>query len=185
MKRSVITLISVLLAVSGAMAQAGKEEKQPNKEAGKERRTERLALKKLEGSKISTIALNSFKVDFPGASGVNWKRNGTFDEAAFKMDGKQMTAFYDFEGKLVGTTAQASWKDLPVKAQNEIKTRYKDYTVGPIVFFDDNESNATDMILYGVQFDDADTWLAELIKPGNKLVVQIDKDGSVGFFKQL
>jgi hypothetical protein len=185
MKRSVITLISVLLAVSGAMAQTGKDEKQPNGENRKEHRTDRQALKNLEGSKISTIALNSFKIDFPGASGVNWKRNGTFDEAAFKKDGKAMTAFYDIEGNLVGTTTQAALKDLPARAQNELKTRYKDYTVGPVVFFDDNETNATDMILYGVQFDDADTWLAELVKPGNKIVVQIDKEGSVGFFKQL
>jgi hypothetical protein len=185
MKRLAITALTFLILVSMTQAQTTQETKTQKKETKKEAKSEKEALKNLDGNKVSTIAMNSFKTDFPNAKNTQWKRNGTFDEASFTNGGKQMTAFYDIEGKLVGTTQVAALTDLPANAQTEIKSKYKDYTVGPVVFFDDNEANPTDMVMYGVQFDDADTWLVELVKGSSKIVVQVEKNGSVGFFKQL
>lgn len=170
-----------LILVSISQAQ----EKKENKSSINQPKKERMALKKLEGSNVSSMAINSFKADFPDAKNAKWKRNGTFDEAAFMNGGKQMTAFYDIEGKLVGSTSVAALADLPANARKELSEKYKDYKLGPIVFFDDNEVNPTDMILYGIQFDDEDTWLVEAVKGSNKIVLQVMKDGSVGFFKQL
>ncbi len=62
---------------------------------------------------------------------------------------------------------------------------YKDYTIGPVVFYDDNEANSTDMILYGEQFEDADNYFVELSKGTKKIVVQVSPEGVVYFFKQL
>ena len=185
MKKLAISAISFFIMLSVVQAQTKKDEKTQIKENKQELKSERVALKKLEGTKVSEIAQKNFKIDYGNIQNVQWKRNGTFDEAAFRKDGKLMTAFYDIQGKLVGSTQAATFSELPARAQQDIKTKYKDYTVGPIVFFDDNEANDTDMILYGVQFDDQDTWLLELTKASRKIVVQVDKQGSVSFFKEL
>ena len=41
------------------------------------------------------------------------------------------------------------------------------------------------MIMYGVQFDDADNYFVELSKGSSKIVVKVDMKGEVTFFKQL
>lgn len=179
MKKLGIVSLVFLFAISLAQGQPKKEETK------KEQKAERTALKNLEGTNISKMAKDSFRSDFGNIQNVQWKRNGTFDEALFTKDGKETTAFYDIEGKQVGFTRRANWSDLSTKVQEEIKNTYKDYTVGPVIFFDDNEANETDMVMYGIQFDDTDTYLVELNKGTKKIVVQVDKQGMVSFFKQL
>jgi hypothetical protein len=179
MKRIAIASLVFLFVFS--LAQGKTKSPEPKKE----QKTELIPLKKLEGNKISEIAENNFKIDFGDLTNVQWKRNGTFDEALFTRDGKMTTAYYDIEGNLVGLTYNSTFAEVPAIGQKEIKTRYRDYKIGPVIFFDDNEVNPYDMILYGVQFDDADTYLVELTKGTDKIVVQVDKDGLVRFFKQL
>jgi hypothetical protein len=152
---------------------------------GQTKKSERVALKKLEGTTVSTVANNNFITDFGNIPNVAWRRLGTYDEAAFTKNGVQMTAFYDYNGKLVGTTQAKKFTDLPAKGQEQIKKDFKDYTVGPVIFFDDNEFNETDMILYGVQFDDEDSYMVELTKGSKKIVVQVSIQGNVSFFKEL
>ena len=43
----------------------------------------------------------------------------------------------------------------------------------------------TDMILYGLQFEDQDNYFVELTKGKDKIVVQVTPEGDVFFFKQL
>lgn len=185
MKKSFIITIALFLALATVQARPGQDGKSGNGETVKEMKSGRIPLHKLEGNNVSEMAKNNFNTDFPNVSDLHWKRNGTFDEASFIKAGKQMTAFYDYEGNLVGSTRAAKLSELPEAAQNEIKTRYKGYKIGPVIFFKDNESNATDMILYGVQFDDADTWLVELRKGAEGIVVQVLKDGEVSYFTRL
>lgn len=186
MKKLAILSMTFLFAFSVVKGQAEKEEKAQVKETKSELKTERVALRKLEGTEVSTKAKNTFKTDFPAATNVQSKRNNTYDEFTFTgKDGKPMTAFYDSEGNLVGTTQIKAITDVPAKGQQEIKNKYKDYTVGPILFYDDNEGNETDMILYGIQFDDVDSYFVELQKGTKKLVVQVLMDGQVMFFTDL
>lgn len=135
---------------------------------------------------MSEIAKSKYYADFGNVPDVKWKRVGTFDEAAFTKDGKEMKAFYDIDGKLVGTTTIKTFADVPAKGQKEIEAKYKDYSIGQqVVFFDDNEANETDMILYGVQFDDEDNYFVELTKGTKKIILQVNSEGEVFFFKQL
>ena len=53
------------------------------------------------------------------------------------------------------------------------------------MFFDDNELNETDMILWAIQFDDKDLYFVELAKDANKIIVMCNLEGEVSFFKQL
>lgn len=182
MKRLGILSVTFLIALSVAQGQTAKSGNAQTKETKKE---QRVALRKLEGKAVSQTAKNSFNADFGKLPNVQWRRIETFDEASFIKDGKEMKAFYDYEGKLVGTTKIVTFADVPAKGQQEIKARYKDYSIGPVVFFDDNELSATDMLLYGVQFEDADNYFVELTKGTSKIVIQVNTMGEIFFFKQL
>ena len=161
------------------------ETKKEVKTEKKELKAERRQLRKLEGNDVSTISKNSFYVDFGDIPNAKWIRGSYFDEVIFNKDGHDMTGFYDYDGKLVGTTEVKTLADVPAKGQKAIKSKYKDYTVGPVIFFDDNEFNETDMLLYGLQFDDADNYFVELAKGPSKMMVRVNAAGDVSFFKQL
>jgi hypothetical protein len=178
MKKLFVLSMTFLFAFASLQAQTQKAAKEP--------KSERVALRKLEGNIVNERAKSAFSSDFMGATNVQSRRIGTFDEFSFtSKDGQKMKAFYDFDNKLVGTTQPKTFADLPVKAQEQIKKEYKDYTVGPVIFYDDNEANPTDMILYGVQFEDADNYFVELTKGDKKLVLHVSPMGSVFFFADL
>jgi len=66
-----------------------------------------------------------------------------------------------------------------------IDKSYKDYNIGAVIMFDDNEENATNMNLYGTQFDDKDNYFVEISKGGKQSVLQVNMAGEVMFFRQL
>jgi hypothetical protein len=186
MKKLGVLLTTFLFAVTIVCGQTQKADKEKAKETKKEVKPERVALKKLGGSEVSPVAKRNFDSDFKDAQNVEWKRADTFDRVTFtNKGGQKMTAFYDIEGKLVGTIQSKTFADIPENAQKEIKKSYKDYTVGQVIFFDDNENNDTDMILYGSQFEDQDNYFVELTKGTDKIVLQVGAIGEVFFFKKL
>jgi hypothetical protein len=184
MKKLAILSGTLLFIVALAQVQAQKTEKE--KGTKKEVKTERVALRKLEGTNVSVLAKNNFSKDFSDAKNVQSKRVNTFDEFLFTdKNGQEMKAYYDYEGNLVGTTQNKTFADIPAKAQKEIKARYKEYNIGDVTFFDDNEYNDTDMVLWGLQFDDKDLYFVELTKGTSKIIVQVDTEARVSLFKKL
>jgi len=162
-----------------------KTEKKEIKSAKNEIKTERKELRKLEGSSVAEMSKVNFDADFGKMPNVQWKRSEYFDEASFPSHGKETTAYYDLKSRLVGTTVPVSFTEIPESAQKEIKSKYKDYSIGKVFFFEDNEANDTDMMLYGAQFEDADNYFVELSKDKNKLVLQVNNEGIVFFLKKL
>lgn len=151
----------------------------------KEKKEERKELRKLAGQEVSTLAKEQFKTDFANITDVKWKRSHYFDEATFKKDGKLTVAYYDDLAKLVGISTDASFAELPQKAQKYINEKYGDYTKAGVIFFDDNEFNETDMLLYGIQFDDQDSYFIELVKNNVKTILRISSLGGVTYFTSL
>jgi Predicted membrane protein len=162
-----------------------KELKGNKKEPKTELKTERKELRELRGEIVSEQSKTQFYADFGNVPNVQWVRTKYFDEATFEKDGKQMKAYYDDQFTLVGTTTDKTFDDLPAPAKKEIKKKYKDYTVQRVIFFDDNEANDTDMLLYGQQFEDADHYFVELTKNGKTLVLMATPEGEVSWFKEL
>lgn len=162
-----------------------KTEKKEVKTEKKGIKSERKALHKLEGSQVSERTKNSFYADFGNVPNVKWKRAEFLDEAVFTKDGKEMEAYYDFDSKLVGTTQVKTFTDIPASAQKEIKKKYADYKIGPVIFFDDNEANDADMLLFDTQFEDADNYFVELTKDNTKQIIQVNTKGELFFFKEL
>lgn len=182
MKRLAVLLMAFVFSLSATHGQMQKTEKAQTKETGKEKA---VTLKKLEGTTVSSLAKTNFYADFGNIPDVQWRRIDTFDEASFTKDGKSMKAFYDAFGKHVGTTTQADISDVPSRGRQEISKQYKDYSIGSVIFFDDNEFNDSDMILYGSQFADEDNYFVELTKGTDKIVVQVNPEGQMFFFKKI
>lgn len=146
-----------------------------------EKKADRKELKELKGKEVSYEAKEQFYRDF-GDTPATWRRETPYDIATFTKDGVLQSAYYDADAQLVGTTFQKNYADLPTKAKETIEKKYKGYTADAVIYFDDNEYNDTDMILYGQQFADEDNYFVELVKGTKKIVLRSNMAGDVSFF---
>lgn len=189
MKKLIVLSAAVMMLAASVNAQNETAKTTVKKEIRSEKKDmkmERKALRKLEGKEVSFQAKLQFQNDFNNAPILASKRSGIFDEFSFTKDGRATWAYYDAGAHLVGTTQNRTLADLPAKARNEINKMYKNYTIGEVLFFDDNQANETDMFLYGNQFEDEDSYFVELIKDSNnKIVVHVKMNGQVGYFTKL
>jgi hypothetical protein len=159
-----------------------KELRMERREVRKEYRTVRRAEDLIE---VSDLTKRQFAQDFSDAKDVYFIKTKNFDEVSFMMDKKRLRAFYDIDSKLVGTTQNKSFADLPENARKKILEKYAGYTIDRVIKFDDNENNDMDMILYGNTFDDADNYFVELKKDNKAVVVKVDLAGYVSFFTDM
>ena len=185
MKRLAIVLIALFLFVAIGQIQAQQANQESKKEVKKEKKAERVALRKLNGEVVSDVSKSSFYKDFGNIQNVVWVRSEYNDEATFTKNGRDLTAYYDADGNLVGTTCVMAFNDIPDLVQKNIMKAYKDAKPGKVIFYDDNEPNTTDMILYGIQFDNPDSYFVELTQGNKTFIVNCDTKGNVEFFKQL
>ncbi|HEY3388381.1 MAG TPA: hypothetical protein VGK38_02340 [Prolixibacteraceae bacterium] len=182
MKKLAILSLIFLLAISADGFQAPSKGKAASR---KEMKAKKRELRKLEAKTVNVISKNSFYASFGNVPDVKWRSSPYFDEATFMKDGHEITAFFDFYGTLVGTTTLKTFADIPAKAQKEIQNKYKDYSIGPVILFDDNEFNEMDMVLYNLEFLDEDNYFVEMTKGNAKLILRVDNIGGVHYFKQI
>lgn len=134
---------------------------------------------------VSNFSKEQFAFDFDNTADVSWRRTYLFDEVNFTRDGKKYTAFYDVHSRLVGTTAIVEFAGLPMNAQLDIKKNYKDYNVESVIRYDDNELNATDIELFGLQTDAADSYFVELKKDNKRIILEVFTSGDILFFHDM
>lgn len=84
----------------------------------------------------------------------------------------------------MGTSEKKTFSVLPSKAQVYILDKYPTYKIGEVVFFNDNEQNDTDMVLYGQSFEDADNYFVGLEKDNKTTVVKVNMSGEVSYFTE-
>ncbi|NML22921.1 hypothetical protein HHL16_18735 [Pseudoflavitalea sp. G-6-1-2] len=144
-----------------------------------------LTHEKRELPSFSYQANEQFLNDFDNVSNVVWRHDSYFDIVSFTKDGISQTAYYDASATLVGTCFDKTFADLPQSAQNYINKKYAGYTKGPIMLFDDNEANETNMSLYGTQFEDEDNYFIELKKGNEDFVLRITPLGGIFWFKTI
>jgi Peptidogalycan biosysnthesis/recognition len=190
MKKVFFASAAILLAFISTQAQTNDALVKNNNKSVKEERKEikkekQITLRQLEGNEINYQSKQEFYRTFGDLPNVEWTKGKYFDQAVFNKDGIITTAYFDFDAQLVGTTCTKTFDDLPAAAQKQISKQYKDYTVEKVIFFDDNEDNSTDMVLYANQFDDEDNYFVELKKDNKAIVVQVTMDGLVGYFTTL
>ena len=73
---------------------------------------------------------DSFNKKFANATKVKWSMEDKTEwEAEFKMDGKEMSASYDLEGKWINTEAKLTEKDLPANVLKAVNTAYAGWKI--------------------------------------------------------
>ena len=153
------------------------------KEKRIEKRGDRRELRRLEGTKVSNTSMKNFTIDFANVSNVNWTRTSNYDIANFTLKGKELKAYYDSDSQLVGTTQYKTIEDLPEKGQKILRDKYKDYSIGEIMFFNNNDLNKSPMLLWGTEIVDQSSYFVELTNATKKIVVNVDLGGNVSRFK--
>jgi hypothetical protein len=139
-------------------------------------------------TQVSYVTKSKFAVDFPNARNVRFIRTKDFDQVSFitgEGERKILTAYYDIESNLVGTTQNKTFADLPENSQKEIQKRYAGYKTLDVIKFVDDGENERDMTLFNNPFDDADAYFVELAKANQTIVVKVDQAGYISYFKDL
>jgi len=185
MKRLEILLIALFLLVTVDISQAQVAKNETKKVIKSENKGGHIALRKLKGVSINPVSKVNFVKSFGKQPETIWKRGIFFDEATFREGGHDITAYFDEKGILVGTTSLVNFGDIPMLAQKMIFKTYKYARIGKVIFFDDNELNATDMVMYGIQFDDADNYFVEMTQGTKRFILDCNKKGKVVIFKNL
>jgi len=189
MKKTII-VSSVLLVMATAsfaqteIASVKKQEKATRHQLREEKKEARLVKKEEELKEPTYMAAQQFSIDFPDATDIHWSKKD-FEKASFMQNGKKLSAFYDFNSKLIGTVSDASFDELPAAAKKHIARYYPGYTPQAVILFDDNESNATDMILYDTRFKDADNYFVEMTKGGKNIVLMVSLPSDVSYFTNM
>ena len=187
MKKIILYAVATIFFVVVTNAQTVKDTIKKNQESilKKEIRVAKKELKKIQRTEVSNETKKQFITDFGNVTNVKWEISEYYSEATFLKDGKLLTAFYDNEEGLVGTSAEKTIADLPTSAKKFLNEKYGDYKVVDIIFFDDNDLNETAMVIFNKQIDDEDSYFVELKKDNKKIVLQVDKKGQVYFFTRL
>lgn len=135
---------------------------------------------------VSPRSKDNFKADFKNAEDVSWRRSEHYDEASFTLDGKNMMAYYNDFGKLIGTTTVKSFSDIPEDGQEKINNKYSDYTVGSVVLYKRKKKLGYSLSkVYGSRYDYMNNYFVELQKGNDKIVVQVNPIGTVYYFTEM
>lgn len=141
--------------------------------------------KRHAATNVSDYSLSSFNTDFGAKNNVSWTKTAHFDEATFNQNGQEKTAYYDFDGKLVGTTTLKSFNDLPERGQKTINKKYPEYTVESVLLYDINKQSNAQMLLFNSQYVDSRNYFVQLSNGKNRIILQVNPVGGVYFFKKL
>jgi hypothetical protein len=96
-----------------------------------------------------------------------------------------VTAYYDFNSELVGTTTEKTFDDIPMHAKEFIQKHYAGYTPLQVILFHDNEDNDTDMELFNKAFQDENNYFVSMKNDKETVVLKVGMDGRTDFFKKL
>lgn len=187
-----ISIISLGLATTGnaqTTTTTLKSEIRKDKKMGKSGKSDehvaREELRKLEGNEVSYGSTQAFETTFPNVKPVSTERLDNFDEFDFMKDGNKVAAFYDGDSKLVATTQTKTYMDLPAKSREIIAKKYDGYNPINVLYFDDNENNNTNMILYKAQFNPEDSYFVEMSNGFKVIVLQVENDGEVNYWTRV
>lgn len=81
----------------------------------------------IENENVKTSIREGFKKDFTKAANVVWEQVSDFYFAEFLVNGKSMSAAYNENGELVGTSQLIASSELPIEIGKAITERFGGY----------------------------------------------------------
>lgn len=107
----------------------------------------------------------AFIQKYPDAEEVDWDVEGEGEwEAEFELNEKEMSANFDQNGKWLETESEIEDEDLPAAVKETLNTKFKDYEVEEVEYFESPDITGFEIELEG---DDGD------------IEVLIGKDGQI------
>jgi len=184
-----MTLAAMFMFTSITLAQTAsspdlktkfKDNKKEMRQEKRELREEKESTKAVEN--IPQAIMNKFHANFPNAKNVAWSVPEGYVEADYTIGKHQRMAFYSYDdNNLMGTGRFLPYANLPAKGRERIAKDYPGYTPVKAMFYDDNEDNSTNMLLYGIPIT-KDAYFAQLKKGDKQIVIQVDRDGEISYF---
>ena len=185
--KKLMTLSAMIFALAITLNAQNDKDKHPpkNEPATREDNRDKNDQKpQWEGNDVSEQARQHFDKDFANTSDSKWERTAKFDEVRFTKGGKNSRAFYGSNTRLVGTSYDKTFEDLPIRAQRTIKRKYRSYTPGDVQFYKENSNNREDMTLYNKQFSSSNNYFVEMTNDNKRIVLRVNMNGDVSFFTQ-
>ena len=99
---------------------------------------------------VSENIKKSFSREFTNANQVTWSwlsETGIY-KAAFTFNGKEVNAYFDRDGEIIGTSRYISKQQMPLIVAQELEKQYKDYVVRTII-----EHSAKDQTNYYITIE--------------------------------
>ena len=81
------------------------------------------------GEKVTAKVKVAFEKDFQKAQNVSWENTNNFYFASFTMNNLVVSAAYNEDGELVGTSRKIAATQLPLSISLALSQKYKDYNV--------------------------------------------------------
>lgn len=186
MKKLMVLLMVFLFSITLLFAQSEvktKEVMKTEKEIKEKIEEAKQERKRLEGPHVSNRVKENFNDDFGNNTDVVWERGDFYDVAKFTEDGYTKKAYYDFDSQLIGVTWFVAFADIPEKAQKIINEKYKEYEIGEVLFYDDNEIVDVDFFIFDSQFKHEDNYFVDVKNESKHIILRIDIEGDVHLFK--
>ncbi|MES2331396.1 MAG: hypothetical protein V4539_17460 [Bacteroidota bacterium] len=120
----------------------------------------------------TTKAVTHFANTFSAAKNVSWNSNGRFQKVTFQLNNETISAFYDEDGDLLGTSKKVSFDKLPKAALETITSQYTfpEYQVLECIEFSSDKTETK----YYTSFRTEDS----------TVVLEIMKNGRVSVFSE-
>jgi hypothetical protein len=113
---------------------------------------------------------DNFSKKFASANKIKWGMEDENEwEAEFKMDGKEMSASFDKEGKWMATEAKLNEKELPANVLKAVKAAYADWKIESVESIETPEMKGYEL---------------EIEKGKEELEIQVTADGKITVNKE-
>src|SRR6185436_9933151 len=83
----------------------------------------------IKADKIPSAVSSAFKSKFPAATKTDWEMEDGNYEAEFKMNGEEMSANFDKEGKWIETETEIKVSALPGLVSAALKKEFPDWKI--------------------------------------------------------
>lgn len=120
-----------------------------------------------DAANVSIKTKATFEKQFAGAQNVTWTVTENYTKASFIIAEESAEAFFTPEGQMIGISRKVDFKALPLKAIQQIRNDYPEYTVSESIEFEQESDK---------------NYYVSLVKGNKKQILQVSTFGEVSVY---
>jgi hypothetical protein len=126
---------------------------------------------------VTQVTKKQFESDFKDAKNVSWSISDLTQKASFVLNDHKMSAFYDLQGKYLGTTKQVDFNDMPFKTIREVSETYKGYSPVSVIQVADRPVSS--------ESDDTGAYVVSMTNSEKTIYVKVSTTGYVSLLDKI